>query len=356
MVYKRKHPSAEGCFHCGQGGNRTSDTRIFSPLLYRLSYLTNRRDLKKLIRYLSIIFSIFLFPLDTSAKDYNNANYYLEKGRIQFDNQMYRFAQESLERAISIDTSLYAAANMLGEINQIQKDFIKAEQYFNLSLSINDNQDIIHYKAGELDDRMGKNAEALSHFTRALELNPKNTFALIGAARIYSIMGDYAKADQYLSISNDLALPLSTPFVNRGNDLYLKKNISQAIKEYEAALENNRADPMIYFSLEAMQKESNDILSAIATMEKLIYIRPHDDKAHLQLAYLYYLGRSNKNRYIEIKIAAQHIESAISIKPSFVSYRELALEIYSLLDDEKKINEHKAAIAKLNNSLQENIP
>jgi hypothetical protein len=25
---------------CGQGRNRTADTRIFSPLLYRLSYLT----------------------------------------------------------------------------------------------------------------------------------------------------------------------------------------------------------------------------------------------------------------------------------------------------------------------------
>gem|GEM_PF-6106985 len=28
-------------FSCGEEGNRTPDTRIFSPLLYRLSYLTN---------------------------------------------------------------------------------------------------------------------------------------------------------------------------------------------------------------------------------------------------------------------------------------------------------------------------
>ena len=27
---------------CGQGQNRTADTRIFSPLLYRLSYLAIR--------------------------------------------------------------------------------------------------------------------------------------------------------------------------------------------------------------------------------------------------------------------------------------------------------------------------
>jgi hypothetical protein len=29
-------------FGCGQGRNRTADTRIFSPLLYRLSYLAIR--------------------------------------------------------------------------------------------------------------------------------------------------------------------------------------------------------------------------------------------------------------------------------------------------------------------------
>ncbi len=30
-------------FLCGANGNRTSDTRIFSPLLYQLSYGTSRR-------------------------------------------------------------------------------------------------------------------------------------------------------------------------------------------------------------------------------------------------------------------------------------------------------------------------
>ena len=32
----------------GQGGNRTPDTRIFSPLLYQLSYLAGRGNLSSL--------------------------------------------------------------------------------------------------------------------------------------------------------------------------------------------------------------------------------------------------------------------------------------------------------------------
>ena len=33
-----------GLLFGGQGRNRTTDTRIFSPLLYQLSYLADQRD------------------------------------------------------------------------------------------------------------------------------------------------------------------------------------------------------------------------------------------------------------------------------------------------------------------------
>ena len=36
-----------GLFSCGTDGNRTSDTRIFSPLLYQLSYGTSVFALQK---------------------------------------------------------------------------------------------------------------------------------------------------------------------------------------------------------------------------------------------------------------------------------------------------------------------
>jgi hypothetical protein len=38
-MLKKKTPEKSG--FCGEGQNRTADTRIFSPLLYRLSYFTS---------------------------------------------------------------------------------------------------------------------------------------------------------------------------------------------------------------------------------------------------------------------------------------------------------------------------
>ena len=38
---KKKDPDNQGLLDCGVSRDRTGDTRIFSPLLYRLSYRTN---------------------------------------------------------------------------------------------------------------------------------------------------------------------------------------------------------------------------------------------------------------------------------------------------------------------------
>ena len=41
MEKRKKRENLGSLFECGDGRNRTADTRIFSPLLYQLSYITN---------------------------------------------------------------------------------------------------------------------------------------------------------------------------------------------------------------------------------------------------------------------------------------------------------------------------
>ncbi len=41
---KKPHRLDEALDHGAQGRNRTTDTRIFNPLLYQLSYLGNKGD------------------------------------------------------------------------------------------------------------------------------------------------------------------------------------------------------------------------------------------------------------------------------------------------------------------------
>ncbi len=65
----KKSPENFGAFRSGDGRNRTADTRIFSPLLYRLSYVTALTGLqmykKKTLReIILLIFLIFTFVTD----------------------------------------------------------------------------------------------------------------------------------------------------------------------------------------------------------------------------------------------------------------------------------------------------
>ena len=54
-------------FFCGDGRNRTADTRIFSPLLYRLSYITIRNCGGKYNNYIhSSMHSIIFFDENVS--------------------------------------------------------------------------------------------------------------------------------------------------------------------------------------------------------------------------------------------------------------------------------------------------
>ena len=45
---KQKKPGNSGLFLSGEGRDRTADTRIFSPLLYQLSYLTGDHQFIKM--------------------------------------------------------------------------------------------------------------------------------------------------------------------------------------------------------------------------------------------------------------------------------------------------------------------
>jgi len=52
-THKQKKPHGGGFLECGTGRNRTADTWIFSPLLYRLSYSPLQIDLQDTMEMLA---------------------------------------------------------------------------------------------------------------------------------------------------------------------------------------------------------------------------------------------------------------------------------------------------------------
>ncbi|MGL4370728.1 MAG: tetratricopeptide repeat protein, partial [Spirochaetota bacterium] len=90
----------------------------------------------------TLIFTIF-FLSSVFSQNNSEADYYYEKGRIEYESEMYGFAEENLTRTLSIDPSRYRACAMLGDIKLKRKKREEALAWYNRSLELNGNQDDI---------------------------------------------------------------------------------------------------------------------------------------------------------------------------------------------------------------------
>jgi tetratricopeptide (TPR) repeat protein len=297
------------------------------------------------MRYLSIIFLVIIFSASLSAE--SDASFYLRKGKIELQNDMFDFAMENLEYAYRLDPSLFEAATLLGDLHIRKKNRLRALAYYTESLSLHDEQADTHVKVGELDDFYARYDDALTHFTRAMQIDPENYMAMIGTARIVSIKGDPARADALFQSAYELNKEKSSPSIRIADGLYTKKKYTNAIGHYSAALSANPADRDLYFTLSSIYQLIGQNRNAAALLERLAYLRPHDERAWVQLAHIYYSKRMYKKRRHEIDEAIKSIEKAIVISPDNAEHHLFAAELYDLINDSANARSHRARAAEL---------
>jgi tetratricopeptide (TPR) repeat protein len=284
------------------------------------------------MRYLSILFCfLFFFPFFLFGND-NEAAYCLEKGKVQFREEMYDYAREYLERAIKLDPSLYEAANYLGEIALLRKKKNEAYEYFEQSLSLKENQDSAHTRAGELADYFLNHDRAFLHFSRAIQLNPRNAVAHIGLSRTCALSGDTKKADELFAQANEIKKAESGPVTEKGNAAYGRKQYDRASELYRESLRINPAQRDLYFRLATLERIRNSHDGAVDAIRKLAFLRPHDYEAHIYLAKIYYSEKTSHNKRKDLESALAEAKEAIALKGDDPEYYEIAGEICDALE------------------------
>jgi protein O-GlcNAc transferase len=294
------------------------------------------------MRLVSIIFLILSFSSALQADE--EADFLLKKGKVEYQNEMYTFAFENISRAYHLDPGLYEAASLLGDLYNRKKNKMRALEYYNASLALNDKQDMTHVRAGELEDFYAQYNRALDHFLRACELNADNHLALLGAARIYSVINNTKLADEYFTRSYELRRATSDPIIRLGDKKYSDKRYAEAEQLYSTALRENPADLKLHYTLSSLRRLMKKYREAAGTLEYLVYLRPHETRAYVQLALLYFSERSYKKKSRELEASIEAIEKAIALSPDSAEYRNYAAEIYRAAGNEKmsKFHEKKA--------------
>jgi tetratricopeptide (TPR) repeat protein len=241
-----------------------------------------------------------LFKLDAAeknataalAKDPNNAWAHAAMGKVQWyrttsSDMTYRGqkdalvaeAEEHMREAVRLDGSDPALNNSLGEILAAQGKRDEARQAFAKALQLNPKNSQALVNMGILDKGSGDKAAAISRFNQAIAANSKN-----------------AKAHYY-----------------KGEALYESGQYHEALQSLNTALYLNRNAPHTLNKMgEALQAQGNQV-AAIARFRESARLKPEFAPAYQNLGNLLQQRGDGE-------LAISELRSALNVRPNHIPY------------------------------------
>ncbi len=296
--------------------------------------------------YLSIIkINIFIICLiivtagaDT-ALGTHSWQYYYRKGRVQFNAEMYDFAQFSLEKALELNPELYGAANILADIHAVKGDRRSVLEYLKLSITINGDQPDIHNRLGELYEYYFELDRAFDHFRRAVAADPDHARANMNLVRFYLDKGDKDLAKKHREISERAGEKISAGRYRTARRYEETGDTAGAIPFYRQIIEDSPAMTGAYFRLYAIYHNRGEFLKAAEVMERLVFLRPDYEKACIYLGDLYFTGKFPTNREYYLKRSIQYLKKAMELNPGNYDTMYRLYRVYDALGDDIKADE-----------------
>ncbi|HOO73431.1 MAG TPA: tetratricopeptide repeat protein [Spirochaetota bacterium] len=292
------------------------------------------------IIYFTIIFATQLFApftISTAEKRITDHswNYYYEKAKTQAGLEIYDEAIFNARKAFLLKPDLYQAAELLGDIYVIKNKRMTAQEYYQKSLKIKEDQPDLHCKAGELYEFHAEKDLALKHFKRAVELDPSHVRANNDLVRFYFSQGKRDLAEQHFRVSYNAGITAASPYLKKARQQEKIGNRTGAIAHYEKAIEAGPATLEAYIGI----YENNRILSrfgeAIDALKRLLFVKPDHVRAHIWLGHLYFNhpvpGRSRK--YC-IDQAVRHLEKARELDPADPQPCYILSDLYRVTGDD----------------------
>jgi len=281
-------------------------------------------------------FAIFFFTVTiayTNSEMYaeDDAAFYYRKALIQYTHQMYNYAIESLELALSSDPKHFEAANLLAKIYlEYYNDRVRALQYFIESLTINDNQPDIHLEAGKLYYFFSEYSKAIDHLQRAIA-QKNDVYAHYFLVLIYNVQKNYKSAMNHITLCNEMTLQQTQPELEKAHAA--QKDYDTAEAHYRKVLTINPVSKAAYLGLAHCYRVQKKIDSAIQILEDCKKVYPTDTDVLLTLAHVYFEFKHPKRRDYFIKQAINLSKTAIAIDSLRCEAYSLLFEIYKELGE-----------------------
>lgn len=223
---------------------------------------------------------------------------YLEKGKTYFEEKNYNKAKIEVKNVLQIDPKYAEAYYLLGQIEEKQKELIKA----------------------------------IGIYKKAIELNPKYTDAKIRLAKIYVIPG----TDEYISMSREL---LAEAVIEQPDNLYI--NFVLAIIEYKVGSKSKALKELEYVvDNKPDLTEAINLLAAIYNSEgnisgakKILIKGAEDNPSNIPLRTTLGQLLAKNNELLE---AEKYFKQAIEIEPENYALQVSLASFYATTNQQVK--------------------
>jgi len=292
---------------------------------------------KKYILIYTLI--VFLLQIDAFAREEHDWTYNLERGKTQYNAQMYTDAEDNLKMALKKNNKCFEAANILANIFLNKNDIFSAEEYFLISLEIDDNQPDIHIAIGEIDEFFLRNDSAISRYQKSLSMNSNNPKALIALARVLYRQGKNTEAENYFNLCYNAGIGESEN-IYKNAEIIRREDPLKASIEFKKAIEKNPAHIAAYIGLADSYRQLKLYDDAAAILETLKKNKPDDPRPYIYLGSIYFNNKPDtKRRKYFINLSIANYEKAIKLDPENADLYFHLANIYKQTKNMERANE-----------------
>jgi tetratricopeptide (TPR) repeat protein len=263
-------------------GDRIDDAYVTVGVVYH-----KERKREKAIS--AMLEAIEVNPRNAEAYDWAG-QFYSKRGDIANEYKMEKAAYEiSPENPAFVSRYGYVLAEKLG-------DFGQAVEVAKKALAAQPNNVALYRRIGYLDSYLGNPEEAAEYYRKAVSMEPEDASNHEGLGLILSGLGQNKEAEAEFRRTLALDPTRNRAYIGLGSIYYEKKDLPNAIREYEAAFQNGETDFGQLETLCSLYLMVSEFNKAVPCLEMAVRIDPKNTWAGQTLPKARALLRAKRTR------------------------------------------------------------
>gem|GEM_PF-6358337 len=161
----------------------------------------------------------------------------------------------------------------------------------------------------------GEYAEAVTGYTKAIELNPDFADAYCNRGGVYAAQGNHDQAIADFTKAIEFIPDFAPAYVNRGNSYNARGDFDLAIEDLNKAIELNYNGPAVYYNRGCSYSGKEEFDLAVEDYTKTVELNPDHGKAYCNRAAAYYSKEEYDKAWDDVRKAA---ELGVNSDPGFL--------------------------------------